>query len=309
MAAWTYESTGSVASSSTGAALSPGLPAGTTAGDLLLLFTGQRVTGASGPGSISGWTLLNSRGYSGQGLDLWARIATGSGDAPSVDWDGTNFAFAWIERYSGGGYTDLSTIVAHSALDSGSAGTLLLPALTPASVADCLVVGFAIKNNNATDATTISHTILTKRTQLVSTGASRLHAASGSLQQTTAADYDGTNFTIDGTSETLASAGMIVYLRTASTLLYVKLLAEAAAASQTGIEGVVLNATRDTVIGEFSGQAFEADLEDGEAVLLIAASDITPDGGTLTTSDTPIVFAYNATDSLVGPASATVIEV
>lgn len=88
-----------------------------------------------------------------------------------------------------------------------------------------------------------------------------------------------------------------------------KVLAHADFASQTGIEGVVLNAARDTVIGEFTGQASEASLEAGEAVLLVAVTDITPYGSTLTTSDTPIVFAYNATDSLVGPASATVIEV
>jgi hypothetical protein len=65
------------------------------------------------------------------------------------------------------------------------------------------------------------------------------------------------------------------------------------------------------VIGEFTGQAFEATLEGspGEAVLLIDVADITPDGDTLTTSDTPIVFAYNTTDGTVGEGSATVIEV
>jgi hypothetical protein len=91
--------------------------------------------------------------------------------------------------------------------------------------------------------------------------------------------------------------------------LAVKLLAHASAASATGVEGVVLNAARDTVIGEFTGQAFEASLESGEAVLLIPAEDITPDGSTLTTTDTPLVAAYNSTDGTVGLGSATVIEV
>jgi hypothetical protein len=95
------------------------------------------------------------------------------------------------------------------------------------------------------------------------------------------------------------------------TTKYLKLLAHSSAASATGVEGVVLNAARDTVIGEFTGQAFEATLEGspGEAVLLIDVADITPDGDTLTTSDTPIVFAYNTTDGTVGEGSATVIEV
>ena len=103
----------------------------------------------------------------------------------------------------------------------------------------------------------------------------------------------------------------MLYLRTlaAAATTYVKLLAHSSAASVTGVEGVVLNAARDTVIGEFTGQTFEASLESGEAVLLIDVADITPDGDTLTTSDTPIVFAYNATDSIIGPGSATVIEV
>lgn len=103
--------------------------------------------------------------------------------------------------------------------------------------------------------------------------------------------------------------GFTVALKASTTITTLKLLAHATAASAASIEGVVLNSTRDTVIGEFSGQAFEAALEGGEAVLLIPTSEITPDGSTLTTSDTPIVFAYNATDSIIGPGSATVVEI
>jgi hypothetical protein len=110
----------------------------------------------------------------------------------------------------------------------------------------------------------------------------------------TGATYDADNPTVD-----------------AATSKYVKLLAHSSAASATGVEGVVLNSTRDTVIGEFTGQAFEASLEGspGEAVLLIAVEDITPDGNTLTTADEPLVVAYNSTDGTVGLGSATVVEV
>lgn len=116
-------------------------------------------------------------------------------------------------------------------------------------------------------------------------------SAFGSLTET-GATFDADNPTVDST-----------------TTNFLKLLADASAASAASIEGVVLNAARDTVIGEFSGQAFEASLEGGEAVLLIDVADITPDGSTLTTSDTPIVFAYNATESIIGPGSATVVEI
>jgi hypothetical protein len=94
-----------------------------------------------------------------------------------------------------------------------------------------------------------------------------------------------------------------------SATKYLKLFAHSSAASATAVEGVVLNAARDTVIGEFTGQAFEATLESGEAVLLVPVEDITPDGSTLTTADTPLVFAYNTTDATAGPGTATVIEV
>lgn len=93
----------------------------------------------------------------------------------------------------------------------------------------------------------------------------------------------------------------------AATTLYVKVLAESAAQSDTAVQGIVMNGS--TYIGTFTGQAFSGTLEAGEAVLLIAASDITPDGTTLTTANTPTVFAYNATDGTTGPGTATVIEV
>jgi len=94
---------------------------------------------------------------------------------------------------------------------------------------------------------------------------------------------------------------------TAATTTYLKLLAHSSAASATSVEGVVLNSTRDTVIGEFTGQAFGATLESDQAVLLIDVADISPDGSTLTTSSTPLAIAYNATYT-TGLVSCTVVE-
>lgn len=105
---------------------------------------------------------------------------------------------------------------------------------------------------------------------------------------------------------TQPGAYAIIALRSAADL-YVKLLAADTAQGDTAVQGVVMNGS--TYIGTFTGQAWEADLEDGEAVLLVPVADITPDGATLTTSDTPTVFAYNATDATSGPGDATVIEV
>jgi hypothetical protein len=119
------------------------------------------------------------------------------------------------------------------------------------------------------------------------------------------------NFVISDAYDEVTAAMLAYdsYTDFSSVVTYLKLLADASAASAASVQGVVLNATRDTVIGEFSGQAFEAALESGEAVLLIPLADITPDGTTLTTSDTPLVSAYNATDGTVGLGSATVVEI
>lgn len=304
----TYRSTGTVATNSDGSALSPGAPAGKSVGDQLRLVAWQRSTATVA--AITGWTQLGA--ISGaQSLEIWGRIADGTAtDTPSVDWSGTGSCGAFIEAYHTGVYTDMATLVAHSATISGNANSLQLPVLTGGSVNNCEVYAVSRKNNTATDATTISHASLTVRTQVVSVTTARSHVATGTAQQTTYTDYDGTDFTVNGTAESLTSNGMVLYLRTGGAVTnYLKLLASANAASVTDVEGVVLNAARDTVIGEFTGQAFEASLEGGEAVLLIDVADITPDGSTLTTSDTPIVFAYNSTDGTVGEGSATVIEV
>jgi hypothetical protein len=302
-------SVGSWASNTDSSALSVSAPA-SSSGKLLVLVTANRA-GAQSIAALTGWKQAAAVTDNGS-LEVWLRYGDGSAtDSPSVDWSGTNDSAAVILAYAGDVYVDVETIVAHAnTYGVSSINTLPLPNFSGASVDNCLVLAVGRKNKTATsnDATTVSHSILNVRAQFIGTNVDQAIGV-GDLQQTTATNYDGTDFTIDGTTESLSANGIVVYLRSASATRYVKVLAEAVAASETGIEGVVLNATRDTVIGEFSGQAFEASLESGEAVLLIPTADITPDGNTLTTSDTPIVFAYNATDSLIGPGSATVIEV
>ena len=116
------------------------------------------------------------------------------------------------------------------------------------------------------------------------------------LTETGSATYDADHPTITGWS-----------------VKKLKLLAHPSAVGASSIEGVVLDAARDTVIGEFSGQAFidgdgeSPQVNPGYAVLKVAATDISPDGSTLTTSDTPLAIAYNATYS-TPLVACTVIE-
>ena len=312
---YTYRATGSVATNTDGSALSPGAPAGKTNGDQLRLVAWQRST--STVAAITGWTKLGSVSAS-QSVEVWARIADGTADdTPSVDWSGTGSCGAFIEAYYGDVYTDLATLVAHSsAASSSGSADLALPTLTGGSVDDCEVYCASRKNNTATDATTIAHTSLTVRTQVVSTVAARSHVATGTLQQTTYADFDGENFTVNGTSESLASNGIVLYLRTAAagTVKKLKLLTHSDAQSKTGVQGVVFTAPSggDLVgskIGEFTGAAFSGTLESGEAVLKVALTDF--GGSALTTSDTPRVeVRYDDAGTIKGTAivPATVIE-
>jgi len=213
MASYTYRATGTVASSSNGSPISPGAPAGQSNGDQLRLVTWQR--SAATVASIAGWMQLGAISAS-QSLEVWGRIADGTADdSPSVDWSGTGVCGAFIEAYYGDVYTTMASLVAHSASGSANATALSLPAFTGGSVADCEIYAVSRKNNTVVDATTISHSSLTVRTQIVSTIASRSHVATGTLQQSAYADYDGTDFTIDGTAETLTSNGLVLYLRTA----------------------------------------------------------------------------------------------
>lgn len=97
----------------------------------------------------------------------------------------------------------------------------------------------------------------------------------------------------------------------ATTTKYLKVLLNSGAQSDTGVVGVVFEEPAGSDItgakvGEFTGAAFEADLEDGKAVLLVALSEF--DGSALTTSDTPVAYVKTATDH--SPiVSCTVVEV
>lgn len=306
MGEYTFRGAGTVVFSTSGADLTPTVTH--SVGDLLLLHTAQRA-GAETCAAMTGWTQLGSTNTNGS-LEVWARIADGgANDAPTVNWSGTTFCDAWIEAYYGDVETDLDAIIAASnSFTVSSTGSLVVPSMTVPN-ANCLIIVSSRKNKTGTsnDNTFAAPGSFTERNEYVYAGTGNAHC-SASWQQTTAANISQTNWTLTGTSEALASNALIFALRSTGPLA-VKLLAEASAASATNIEGVVLNSTGDTVIGEFSGQAFEASLEGGEAVLLIPVADIIPDGATLTTSHTPIVYAYNATESTVGPGTATVVEV
>jgi len=217
MAAYSFRAVGTIASNTNSAALTPGAPAGKQVGDLLLLYTGSRLAGEAAA-SITGWTqLFADNNGTGPPMEIWARIADGSAtDTPSPDWTGVGDSIAWIEAYSGDVYTDLATIIAHIGVVSetgGQASDIPLSSLT-ITTDDTLVIAYGTKQKTATsnDCTTITAGGgLTKRAQVIQTGTA-LMGISASMQQTTATNYDGTNFTRNGTDETANATSIVIAL-------------------------------------------------------------------------------------------------
>lgn len=314
MPAYTLPPTvGSWATNTDSSALSVTAPA-SSAGKLLVLVTGNRSGGVS-VASITGWTQIGSIATNGS-IEVWARVGDGTGtDSPSVDWSGTNDSAAVILSYSGDVYSDISTIVAHSAtVDFSAATTAPLPAVSGVTTDNCLVLAVGRHNKTATtNGATLTHSTLNIRAQNTGTNVDQIIGVAD-LQQTTATNYDGTDFTISNTGDNLASNGIVLFLKTSAAALpkYVKLLADSSAASAIGVEVVVFSApsgsnyvTGTTRYGSASGKSFEASLESGNAVLKVPAEDVGCDG--LAVSTTVAALARNTTYT-TGMVEATIIE-
>jgi hypothetical protein len=310
--AYQFQSVGTVAiknCTTGGDTISPGAPSGLTTGNLILLlvYTRQTNTGVTAAG-FQQLVSVSTR------LRVFARIATGTEDTPvvTVTQSNSGYVHAQYARFSGSypsvGVSGADILQQAAATATASANDIITAALgsTPGTNG-CLIIYAGSKLNDMTATASSrpnSSTLIAENRDVTSS----LTSVWSYTIQTTAAAVGASLFDYsDADTNTYYSA--VLALLPAAENKYVKLLAHPSAASATGVEGVVLNSTRDTVIGEFSGQAFEASLEGGESVLLIDVTDITPDGSTLTTTDTPLVSAYNSTDGTVGLGSATVIEV
>ena len=130
-------------------AVTPPLPNGVAVGNLLLLLTGTHL-GTINPPAISGWTWLTSS-YTNHSLALYGRIATGSGDAPSVNWGTSNtvFAAAMTAAYTGNPTTLTGIVNNFASLQSNSTNTLNYGSMN-VTADGCLVVAGGIMNLDAT---------------------------------------------------------------------------------------------------------------------------------------------------------------
>lgn len=316
MPAYTYVGSGTVVAGAAPTSLTPTTHASTVAGNLLILWTMHRA--AATLTSISGWTRLNGAS-SASSVECWARIATGS-DSATVTWSGTSRILAWIETYSGNVYTDLSTIVAHTDFSNNSStATAPITGSMVITTANCLLLLGSIHKNTSSPAgmTLVAPSGTTLTASRIDITASSGYEAGGAyVQQTTATDWGGADFTITGgTSDAAGSTGLMLALKTASSLTKkVKLLAHSSAATvTTGVSGVVFNAPGGTEIvgsklAEFTAQGFAAGsgADAGYAVLKVAETDL---GGATLPAVGSSLRVYAKTSTNFTPIwTATVIE-
>lgn len=131
----------------------PGQPSGKAAGDLLLTLTGAR-TATETVNTPTGWVLLaDSSPTANDSLAIFGRIATNdANDDLNFDfWSGTSNNHTRMLCFRGGGYTDLSTIVAHSGIAGAASNTADIPnAAVTITTPNCLIIGVGKKQKTAT---------------------------------------------------------------------------------------------------------------------------------------------------------------
>lgn len=213
--AWTFRSVGVVGTDGGGAAIVPAMPAGFQVGDLLLLWTGARTTSET-LATPAGWKLL-SLDSAATNIKLYGRFAQAGDTGPSIDWSSTSYAWAQIAAFSGGTYTDINTIV-HSTREN--AGTSANPSCGTMTVTqdNCLIIASGMKQKTATSDGTALNT-RAGYTAIDSLCAAGTVACEGwqYLQQTTAANTSGANFTYTATQESALYRSTQIALRSVAS--------------------------------------------------------------------------------------------
>ncbi len=205
-------------------ALNPGAPAGVSVGDLLLLSLVGRDNTQTAP-APTGWTLISptlpvSWNY------LYARIADGTAlDTPTgLLYTGSTRSQAQISAFTGGQYTDLSTIVTNSVsqyLPGTQVSILYSNGLTIAP-ANCLVIALGTKNKTVTsNGTTIN--ALSGFTPIVANGTvvngTDISQWWGYQIQTSPTNIAASlTQTLTGTTETLQYTSLLIAIQASAAL-------------------------------------------------------------------------------------------
>lgn len=145
-----FRAAGTVASSTSGGNLSPGVPAGTVAGDILVLEVAHTSTAAST--SVSGYTIIRSEtNFSTMRGSLWYKIAGAGESAPSVTFSGLGASDLTIARIAGFSDPAQTSTVESIAWDyNGGIGQSVAGDTITPSVDNCMIVCCGAASTNQT---------------------------------------------------------------------------------------------------------------------------------------------------------------
>lgn len=208
---YTYRSAGTDASGT--GDITPGLPAGWAAGDLLIMPTSSRNNSDTIPVDPTGWTRF-SLNSSVPWNYLYGRIAVGGDTAPTVSYAGSNQHHAQIGCWTGVNiYTDFTTIVSAVNEKSGTSVDILYNALLPLD-ANCLCIAFATKNKtSSSDGSSVNDLAGFTRVGTLTSGGNNIATWWGYVQQTTATNIPAVTQTRTGAAENLQYGTIVIALK------------------------------------------------------------------------------------------------
>jgi len=139
---WAFRDVGSVASSTTGGNVSPGLPSGTAEGDLLVCVVATK--DASINATMSGWTAIDPGTLaSGAGgtvrQQAFRKIAGGGEGAPTVTYSGTTGIIARVAGWSGINTVSTVDVDGANTVNSNNNATVTFAAVTTTADNDLVV--------------------------------------------------------------------------------------------------------------------------------------------------------------------------
>src|SRR5882672_4462342 len=128
--AYTIGNIGTASDDNTGNDFTANMPSSFSAGDILIACT-RSINSTQTFTQPTGWTTLASNSSTSGNTAIFAKIAVGGDSAPTISWSGVGHVWNQIVAFSGSVYTDLSTIVAHTATPNANSGNdIRIPALT-----------------------------------------------------------------------------------------------------------------------------------------------------------------------------------
>lgn len=198
------------AATANNASVTPGLPAGATAGDVLLLEASIRNSGAGTPNTPSGYSLLVNMGN----VAIFGKVHTGSESAPTVTFTGGVTNADTLGRMCAARNIDLQPAAVQTQLNA-SAQNISLPAL--AVPRDKMLLILAAWKQDDWSSVTSGLTGFTAIGSAVSTAGDDAAQAWSYLIQTAKADLPASSATVTGGAAAISRGAAVAFAPTTPT--------------------------------------------------------------------------------------------